>query len=118
VLFLLVLTEFPFPLSKDDKNSLAKVLAHGNRTADHWVSEGADFVFQSGDMRILVECKIFRDTVEKNVAAFRWGKERITSSPDVLGGEPLQGNTNPFGTRRGALPQTRSGRTRRLSRSR
>ena len=89
LLFLLVLTEFPFPLSKEDKNSLAKVLAHGNRTANRWVSEGADLVFQSGDMRILVECKIFRDTVDRNVAAFRWGKERITSSPDVLGGEPV-----------------------------
>ena len=87
VLFLLVLTEFPFPLSTDDKNSLAKVLAHGDRAAHRWVSEGADLIFQSGDMRILVECKIFRDTVKRNVAAYRWGKERITSSPDVLGGE-------------------------------
>ena len=89
VLFLLVLTEFPFPLSTDDKNSLAKVLAHGDRAADRWVSEGADLIFQSGDMRILVECKIFRDTVKRNVAAYRWGKERIASSPDVLGGEPV-----------------------------
>src|SRR5215470_10483857 len=50
VLFLLVLTEFPFPLTKDDKDALADVLAHGNKNAKHWVSNGADVVFQSGDM--------------------------------------------------------------------
>jgi len=35
VLFLLVITEFPFPLKKEDKDSLAKVLAHGGKTAKH-----------------------------------------------------------------------------------
>lgn len=89
VLFLLVLAEFPFTLSREDKDSLAQVLAHGNKTASHWVSEGPDVVFHSGNMKIFVECKHLRKTVERNVAAYRWGKERITSSPDVLGGEPV-----------------------------
>jgi uncharacterized protein (DUF433 family) len=89
VLFLLVLAEFPFPLSKEDKDSLAQVLAHGNKTARHWVSDGPDVVFRSGDMKIFIECKHFRETVERNVTAYRWGKERITSAPDVLGGEPV-----------------------------
>jgi uncharacterized protein (DUF433 family) len=64
-------------------------LAHGSKTARHWVSDGPDVVFRSGDMKIFIECKHFRKTVERNVAAYRWGKERITSSPDVLGGEPV-----------------------------
>ncbi len=89
VLYLLVVTEFPFPLSKDDKDSLAKVLAHGSKTAKHWTSDGPDLVFRSGDMKIWIECKRFRETVEKNVSAYRWGKERITSSSDVLSGEPV-----------------------------
>jgi len=89
VLYLLVVTEFPFPLSKDDKDSLAKVLAHGSKTAKHWTSDGPDLVFRSGDMKISIECKRFRETVEKNVSAYRWGKERITSSPGVLSGEPV-----------------------------
>ena len=89
VLFLLVLAEFPFPLSKEDKDSLAQVLAHGSKTARHWVSDGPDVMFRSGDMKIFIECKHFRKTVERNVAAYRWGKERIISSPDVLGGEPV-----------------------------
>lgn len=89
VLFLLVLAEFPFPLSKEDKDSLAQVLARGSKTARHWVSNGPDVMFRSGDMKIFIECKHFRKTVERNVSAYRWGKERITSSPDVLGGEPV-----------------------------
>jgi uncharacterized protein (DUF433 family) len=89
VLFLLVLTEFPFPLTKEEKDSLAKVLARGNRTANHWVSEGPDIVFHSGEMKIWIECKHYRETVDKNVAAYRWGKERVVSSPEILGGEPV-----------------------------
>jgi|SRR6266404_3209451 len=89
VLFLLVLTEFPFPLTKDDKDSLAQVLARGRKIANHWISEGSDIIFHSGEMKIYIECKPFRETVERNVAAYRWGKERIVSSPDVLSGEPV-----------------------------
>jgi uncharacterized protein (DUF433 family) len=89
VLFLLILTEFPFALTKKDKDSLAKVLARGSKTAKHWVSEGPDIVFHSGEMKIWIECKTYRKTVEKNVAAYRWGKERVVSSPEILGGEPV-----------------------------
>src|SRR5580692_12653109 len=64
VLFLLVLTEFPFPLTKEDKDSLAKVLAHGNKTAKHWMADGPDIVFHSGEMKIWVQCKPFRKTVD------------------------------------------------------
>jgi uncharacterized protein (DUF433 family) len=89
VLFLPVITEFPFPLKKEDKHSLAKVLAHGSKTAKHWASKGSDLVFRSGEMTIVVEYKTLRETVRRNVAAYRWGKERIVSSPNVLGGEPV-----------------------------
>lgn len=89
VLYLLMITEFPFPLKKEDKDSLAKVVARGSKTAKHWASEGADLVFRSGEMTIIVEWKHRRETVEKNVAAYRWGKERIVSSPDILSGEPV-----------------------------
>jgi uncharacterized protein (DUF433 family) len=40
-------------------------------------------------MKIYMECKHFRKTVNRNVPAYRWGKEHITSSPDVLSGEPV-----------------------------
>jgi uncharacterized protein (DUF433 family) len=97
VLFLLVLAEFPFALSREDKDSLAQVLVHGNKSAKHWVSEGPDVVFRSGNMKVFIKCKSLRKTIERNVAAYRWGKERIASSPEVLGGEPVfQGTRVPL----------------------
>lgn len=89
VLYMKILSEFPFPLSKDDKQSLARIVARKSRAALHWSLRGADLVYRSGEMQLLVECKPLREKVGRNVAAFRWGKQRIVSSPDVLGGEPV-----------------------------
>src|ERR1700693_3495125 len=51
VLFVKVLVEFPFPLSKEDKRSLAQILARGDRRAAHWSREGADLVYRAGEMQ-------------------------------------------------------------------
>jgi len=97
VLFIKLLAEFPFPLSKHDKQSLAQVLARGNKRASHWSMEGADLVYRSGEMQVFVECKPLRQTVARNLAAFRWGRRRVVSSPDILGGEPVfQGTRIPL----------------------
>jgi uncharacterized protein (DUF433 family) len=89
VLFVKVLVEFPFPLSKEDKKSLAKILSRGDRSAARWSRKGSDLVYRSGDMQVSVECKSFRQTVARNLAAYRWGRRRIVSSPETLGGEPV-----------------------------
>jgi uncharacterized protein (DUF433 family) len=89
VLFVKVLAEFPFPLSKQDKESLAQILTQGNRKASHWSLEGPDLVYRSGDMQVFVECKVFRQRIDRNLAVFRWGRRRVVSSPDVLGGQPV-----------------------------
>jgi uncharacterized protein (DUF433 family) len=89
VLFVKVLVEFPFPLRKEDKQSLAKILSRGDRRASRWSREGSDLVYRSGDMQVSVECKSFRQTVARNLAAYRWGRRRIVSSPEILGGEPV-----------------------------
>src|SRR5215472_7937147 len=89
VLFVKVLVEFPFALSKEDKRSLARILSGGDRTAARWSREGADLVYRAGDMQVSVECKAFRQKVARNLSAFRWGRRRIVSSPDLLGGEPV-----------------------------
>jgi uncharacterized protein (DUF433 family) len=89
VLYVKVLSEFPFPLSKQDKQSLAQILVRGDKRAARWSLQGADLVYRSGEMQVMVECKPFRKTVARNVAAYRWGARRIVSSPDILGGEPV-----------------------------
>lgn len=87
VLLLKVLVEFPFPLSRDDKQSLAKILARGNTRAAQWSRKGENLVYRSGKIQMLVDCKLFRQIVDRNVATFRWGKRRVISSAGVLGGE-------------------------------
>jgi uncharacterized protein (DUF433 family) len=89
VLFLKLLVEFPFPLSRRDKQSLAQILAHGNRKAAHWSLEGNDLIYRSGEMQMSIECTSFRRTVARNLAAYRWGRRRVVSSPEILGGEPV-----------------------------
>jgi uncharacterized protein (DUF433 family) len=89
VLLMKVLAEFPFPLGKQDKQSLAQILAQGNRRAAHWSLQGSDIVYRAGEMQVSIQCKPFRQTVARNVAAYRWGRRRIASSPEILGGEPI-----------------------------
>jgi uncharacterized protein (DUF433 family) len=89
VLFVKVLAEFPFALSKQDKESLAQILGRGNRQAAHWSLHDGDLVYRSGRVQMLVDCKPFRQTVARNLAVFRWGRRRVVSSPGVLGGEPV-----------------------------
>jgi uncharacterized protein (DUF433 family) len=86
VVFVKVLVEFPFPLSKE-ASSLWRRSCH--RTATRWSREGADLVYRSGDIQVSVECKAFRQKVARNLSAFRWGRRRIVSDPAVLGGEPV-----------------------------
>ena len=89
VLFLKLLAEFPFPLSKQDKHSLSQILALGNKKASPWSMEGVDLVYRSGDVQLSVQCKTLRQTVDRNLKTFRWGRKRVVSSPAVLGGEPV-----------------------------
>jgi uncharacterized protein (DUF433 family) len=89
VLFVKLLAEFPFPLSKADKKSLARILTRGTAKAAPWSLAGTDLVYRSGEMEIHVQCKSFRQTVDKNLATYRRGRQRIVSSPEILSGEPV-----------------------------
>lgn len=89
VLFVKVMAEFPFPLSKQDKESLAQVLVSGNQTVARWSLRGADLVYRPGEKNVSFPCKHFQQMIARNLATYRWGKNRIVSSPEILGGEPV-----------------------------
>jgi len=89
VLLVKVLSEFPFPLSKQDKQSLAQMLSRGKRQAGPWSQRGANLVYGAGEMRLTVNSQPILRKIRENVAAYRWGKRRVVSSPEVLGGEPV-----------------------------
>ena len=74
VLLMKLLADFPFPLSRSDKAALRKIVAHKSNNCASWRTKGPDFVFTSGDLTVVLECKSIRTRIAKNVSAFRWEK--------------------------------------------
>jgi len=89
VLLLKVLTEFPFALSKHDKESLAQLLVRNRQQAAGWSIRGSRLEYSGREMRLSIELKSVREKLNRNLALYRWGKKRVVSRPDVLGGEPV-----------------------------
>ena len=89
VLLVKILSAFPFPLSKRDKHSLARVLSGAKRQGLPWSLRGDDLLYAAGEMQLTVACKAIRKRLKENQATYRWGKRRVVSFPDVLSGEPV-----------------------------
>jgi len=89
ILLAKVLVDFPFALSKQDKQSLAQVLVAGARRSACWSLRRAELVYQCGEMRLSINCKPLQQKIERNLAAYRAGQRRVVSKPGVLGGEPV-----------------------------
>jgi uncharacterized protein (DUF433 family) len=93
MLFLKVISRFPFGLPRKDKDAL-RSLVKGERTrAGKWRTEKVDFVARVGDLVIVVECKDLRSTLARDVAAYQRGLKRIVSDPAVMAGEPVFAGT-------------------------
>jgi uncharacterized protein (DUF433 family) len=93
MLFLKVISGFPFGLPKQDKDAL-RSLVEGNRTrAGKWRRAKTDFMAQVGDMVIIVECKNMRGALTRDLATYRRGVKRIVSDPEVMAGEPVFAGT-------------------------
>ena len=75
VRFIKVLDEFPFPLSKRDKQCLAQILAPGKKLGRPWSMQGPDLIYSAGSVRMSFQCKTIRETVDRNAAVLRWGKK-------------------------------------------
>jgi uncharacterized protein (DUF433 family) len=89
VLLVKVLAAFPFPLSKEDKQCLARVINGAQRQAGRWSLRGGNLIYVAGDMQLTIDCKPIRQRLKENQSAYRWGKRRVVSSPDVLAGEAV-----------------------------
>ncbi len=89
VLLVKLLSAFPFPLSKQDKQHLARVLSGTQRQAGRWSLRGSNLAYVADEMQLTIDCKPIRQQLKENQAAYRWGKRRVVSSPDVLAGEPV-----------------------------
>jgi uncharacterized protein (DUF433 family) len=93
MLFLKVISSFPFDLPKQDKSAL-RSLVEGNRTqAGKWSREKVDYVARVGDMVIIIECKALHSTLARDLATYRRGVKRIVSDPEIMAGEPVFAGT-------------------------
>src|SRR4051794_28374966 len=63
ILLVKVLAEFPFALSQADKHALAQLLSRGQKSFANWSISGTNLLYRSGNVRIALDCKRFRQVV-------------------------------------------------------
>jgi uncharacterized protein (DUF433 family) len=89
LLFIKLLSAFPFSLPKQDKVSLRQLLGKSTGSAGRWQMRGAALVMKKGELSVSVHYRPLRKQLTQNVNLYRKGLGRIVSSVDVLGGEPV-----------------------------
>ncbi len=89
LLFVKLLTEFPFSLPKEDKDSLRKLVAKSAGSAGRWQRHGPDLLMKKGELSVSVHFHPLREQIVQNVNLYRKGFDRIASNPEVLCGEPV-----------------------------
>jgi uncharacterized protein (DUF433 family) len=87
--YIKLLSAFPLDLRRDDKSALRELVFRRTRSSGRWRAEGPNYVLKSGDLVLRVEARSLRTHLAQNLAAYRRGRQRLVSSPDVLGGEPV-----------------------------
>jgi uncharacterized protein (DUF433 family) len=89
LLFIKLLTEFPFSLPKEDKDSLRHLIGKSSGSVGRWEMRGRDLLMTKGQLSVSVHYSPLRKQLEQNVNFYRKGFDRIVSDPETLGGEPV-----------------------------
>jgi uncharacterized protein (DUF433 family) len=93
LLFMKLMSEFPFSLPKPDKDSLRQILGKSVGSAGRWQMRGADLVLKEDKLSVSVHYHPLRKQLFQNANLYRKGLRRIVSNPEILGGEPVFGGT-------------------------
>jgi uncharacterized protein (DUF433 family) len=89
LLFIKLLTEFPFSLPREDKDSLRQLLGKSAGSVGRWQMRGPDLLIKKGELSVSVHYRPLRKQLAQNVSLYRKGFNRIVSSSEILGGEPV-----------------------------
>jgi uncharacterized protein (DUF433 family) len=89
LLFVKLLTEFPFSLPKEDKDSLRRLVGKSSGSVGRWEMRGSDLLMKKGKLSVSVHFHPLREQIVRNVNLYRKGFDRIASDPEILGGEPV-----------------------------
>jgi uncharacterized protein (DUF433 family) len=87
LLFMKLLTEFPFSLPKEDKRSLRQLVGKSSGSVGRWKMHGPNLLMKKGELSVSVHYHPLRKQVMQNANLYRKGADRIVSDPEVLGGE-------------------------------
>ena len=89
LVYLKLLAEFPFILSKADKAAF-EMLVRGRRSSvGRWRLAGRDLMLATESMNVHIDYGRLRENLARNAAAFHWGQRRIISDRTILEGEPV-----------------------------
>jgi uncharacterized protein (DUF433 family) len=89
LLFIKLLSEFPFSLPKEDKESVRELLGKSSGSAGRWQMRGPDLLIKTAGLSVSVHYRPLRKLLVQNVSLYRKGVSRIVSRPETLGGEPV-----------------------------
>jgi uncharacterized protein (DUF433 family) len=89
LLFLKLLTEFPFSLPKEDKDSLRQLVGKSSGSVGRWQMRGPNLLMKKGELSVSIHYHPLRKQLVQNVNLYRKGVDRIVSDPEILSGEPV-----------------------------
>jgi hypothetical protein len=89
LLFIKLLTEFPFSLPKEDKDSLRQLVGKSSGSVGRWQMRGPNLLMKKGELSVSVHYHPLRKQLVQNVNLYRKGVDRIVSDPEILSGEPV-----------------------------
>jgi len=87
LLFIKLLTEFPFSLPRGDKHSLRQLVGKSSGSVGRWQMRGPSLLMKKGELSLSVHYHPLRKQLTHNVNLYRKGAGRIVSDPGTLGGE-------------------------------
>jgi uncharacterized protein (DUF433 family) len=87
LLFIKLLTEFPFSLPKEDKHSLRQLVGKSSGSVGRWQIRGPNLLMKKGELSVSVHYHLLRKQLVQNVNLYRKGVNRIVSDTEILSGE-------------------------------
>jgi uncharacterized protein (DUF433 family) len=93
LVFIKLLTAFPFPVNRTDLESWHQLITHRCSRAGRWRMDDCTLVSDSEGVEVRVELKSLRQVLARHLLLFRFGRRRIVTDPEIVGGEPLFAGT-------------------------
>jgi uncharacterized protein (DUF433 family) len=97
LLYLKLITDFPFALPATDKRAFQDLFEAKCPASGRWYTSNGNLVVESNQVVLRVELKQVRRTIARRLQVFRRGRRRIVSTLDILSRVPVfQGTRIPL----------------------